>query len=424
MMTRSLSGRITLLTLIGTAVAVMVVAVVVLEMFERSLDRQLDNHLTAYNDILSRAVWSGGGKSKVLSDNPLLEAIPRHWQIDLPGGYTVKSHLLKGYFPKHPYPEITRFAYQDTDGTDLLAYQQYFNYPEGQKVRITFGLEAKVAEAYRVQLREQFSRYVYLALGVVTGILLLFGFIIVKVVTRPLRQVSLALEDVRAGKTKRMEGVFPQEIATLSEQINQLLDHASGMIARHREFSNNLAHALKTPLAVIRNESDSPVIRERADAILQVLDRNLARLRTVGGTNVLSARTPVEPVVRRIADGFGKLYRKEIEITCTENAVFHGDEADLYELLGNLIENACKFGHERVRICADEHCITLEDDGPGIAEAERDAALMRGTRLDETKPGSGIGLSIARDIIRLYGGELQLGASDMGGLKVDITLPR
>jgi len=319
----------------------------------------------------------------------------------------------------HSFPHITRFLHMDGN-IKIIAYQQYIDFPSQQKLRVTFGLEAKIAERYKAEIKKGFSRYVYQTLIGIAVFLLMVGWIIIVSVTRPIRAATQTLSAVKEGHETRIRGSFPTEIADLTDQVNHLLDHAEAVMERHRAFSSNVAHALKTPLTVIRNETDSTVIKERVDAMLQVIDRNLARIQTSGGNNVLSAKTLVKPILARIIEGFGHVYQKQIHSACDDHLSFRVDEADLYEILGNLIENACKFAESSIKIHAYDNSIIIEDDGPGIAESAYDTVLAKGVRLDQTKSGSGIGLAITRDVVELYGGTLELGKSAFGGLRVHI----
>ena len=213
---------------------------------------------------------------------------------------------------------------------------------------------------------------------------------------------------------------MPKEIQQLSDEINYLLHYMDGIVKRHRRFSGNLAHALKTPLTIIQGDTDSTLIKNQVETMLNIIDRNLSKAQTLGTTNILSIKTPILPVVKRISDGFGKVYQKNISIDGDKQAVFRGDEVDLYEVLGNLIENACKYGKDRIAITLDPNKIIIEDDGPGIDEANHEPVKQRGLRLDESIDGSGLGLSIANDIIELYGGSLNLGKSTLGGLQATL----
>jgi signal transduction histidine kinase len=215
------------------------------------------------------------------------------------------------------------------------------------------------------------------------------------------------------------------------------------MLERSRTHVGNLAHGLKTPLSVLANESrgaDSQladiVSRETANMKEQVA-HHLARARMAASVRVLGATTEVQPVLERLTHALDKIFSDralDIDLDCDDGLVFRGEGQDLEELVGNLLENACKWGRSEVRIRASAYAgatggaalfeLTVEDDGPGLPENERERALKRGERLDEAVPGTGLGLSIVNDLTRLYRGEIILSTSDLGGLKVILRLPR
>jgi signal transduction histidine kinase len=176
-------------------------------------------------------------------------------------------------------------------------------------------------------------------------------------------------------------------------------------------------------MTIIRNESDLTIIRDKIQGMLDIIERSLARARAAPSATLLAASTPILPVLQDIAAGFGKLHGKAVGIDYPPEHRFKGDKADLYEILGNIIENACKFSRSTVRIGDRDGVILVEDDGDGIPAARRGEVLERGTRLDRSTPGTGIGLAVARDIVALYDGAIGLESSALGGLQVSIRLP-
>jgi signal transduction histidine kinase len=316
-----------------------------------------------------------------------------------------------------------RLRWIDPVGTPVVAVQATFLFPGNRKVTLICGLDAAVAEAYKARERDALAQPVYRILALAGAVLAGLSTVLVYYALRPIAAIKSALRAISEGKAQRIEGRYPREISALTDEINHLLDYTSGRIARHRQFADNLAHALKTPLTVIANETDIGKIKISLRGLIQIMDRQLARAYAAGTSDILSAATPVLPVLRDIGEGFGKAYGKAVEIRYPESVQFKGDKADLFEVLGNIIENACKFSHSRVLITNREDTIVVEDDGPGIPEARRPDALQRGVRLDESKPGSGIGLAVAADIVALYRGDIRLDSSTLGGLAVLISLP-
>jgi signal transduction histidine kinase len=252
---------------------------------------------------------------------------------------------------------------------------------------------------------------------------------------RPLRALRHALTKVRAGEDERLSGSFPAEVQPLVSELNALLDHNAALVERARTQTGNLAHALKNPLTVIMNEARAlpeggDIVREQTAVMRSHIERFLSRARAAGSPSILGACTAVAPIVEDLQFSMDQLYRDrvlQIELEGLHALHFRGDAADLEEMLGNLIDNACKWARGTVKVhgrVTDDHLvITVEDDGSGIAEGERANVLERGRRLDEAIPGTGLGLDIVRDIAALYRGSLELDASALGGVQARLELP-
>ena len=251
----------------------------------------------------------------------------------------------------------------------------------------------------------------------------------------PLRRVRRALAQIRSGEKARIEERLPREIAPLTEEVNALLEHNEVQAEEARRHAGNLAHALKTPLTVITNAATakSPdlaaaVVRESRTMRRQV-DHHLARARAVGRRASSQARTEVWPALKAVERAVERLYEDvTIDLAGKKDGVVRVERQDLDELLGNLMENAAKYGNGRVFVTVggDEECVEIEveDDGPGIPEAQRTAIFDRGARLDTEKPGTGLGLAIVRDVAQIYGGSIHLEESeDLGGLLARLRLP-
>lgn len=252
----------------------------------------------------------------------------------------------------------------------------------------------------------------------------------------PLRRVRRAIASIRSGETSRIDERLPREIAPLTEEVNELLAHNERQAEEARRHAGNLAHALKTPLTVITNaatakSADLPgtVMRE-ARTMRRQVDHHLARARAVGRRSSAQARTEVWPALVSVERAVSTLYEKvTIDLAGDRKAVARVERQDLDELLGNLIENAAKYGGGRVfvtvKIEADCVEVEVEDDGAGIPDEQRIAIFDRGARLDTGKPGTGLGLAIVRDVAEIYDGSVQLEESeDLGGLLARLRLPK
>jgi signal transduction histidine kinase len=253
----------------------------------------------------------------------------------------------------------------------------------------------------------------------------------------PLRRVRREVAAIRSGAQTRIADDFPTEVRPLVDEINDLLAHSEAQAEEARRHAGNLAHALKTPLTVITNAAtaDSPdlddtVIRE-ASVMRRQVDHHLARARAIGRRASAQARALVWDSAQAVQRAVDRLYEEAtIDIAGDRTAQVRVERQDLDEMLGNLVENAAKYGGGRVFVTVEKPeggkvAIVVEDDGPGIPAERRADLFTRGTRLDTTgKPGTGLGLAIVRDVAEIYGGTVSLAESeDLGGLLVTLSLP-
>jgi signal transduction histidine kinase len=258
----------------------------------------------------------------------------------------------------------------------------------------------------------------------------------------PLKRISESLAAIRSGSAEKLEGAFPVEIAPLARETNALLDANKEIVERARTHVGNLAHALKTPLSVMVNEANArpqdPLaskVREQTDIMRDQVTRHLERARLAARLTVVGTVTDVLPVVQSLTRTMEKTHHDKnlaFQVDAPEQARFRGERQDLEEMVGNLVDNACKWASSRVSVeVAPERPapgreivrIVVDDDGPGLTPTQREQVGSRGRRLDETKPGSGLGLSIVVELAALYGGALNLGTAPIGGLRAELVLP-
>jgi signal transduction histidine kinase len=251
----------------------------------------------------------------------------------------------------------------------------------------------------------------------------------------PLRRVQKAIAAIRSGERARIDEVFPREIEPLKDELNALLAHNETQAEEARTHAGNLAHALKTPLTVITNAATArdpdladTVCRE-ATTMRRQVDHHLARARAIGRRSSALARAEVWPSLESVERAVSRLYEHStVDLAGDKSASVRVERQDLDEMLGNLIENAAKYGGGRVfvTVATIPECVVIEveDDGTGIPEAERTSIFDRGARLDTGKPGTGLGLAIVRDVAEIYGGSITLEESeDLGGLMARLKLP-
>ena len=295
-----------------------------------------------------------------------------------------------------------------------------------QVAQVRSGLNEQMAVLRRTLIRS----FAILGLGliVMSALQATFGL-------WPLRRVRRQIAAVRAGRAQRVDPRLPIEIAPMVEELNDLLAHNEQRAEEARTHAGNLAHALKTPLTVIMNEATAnsadlcrAVIRE-ATTMRRQVDHHLARARAVGRRAAGQSVAEVWPSLDAVERAVTRLYpHVTIDVAGDRKCRVHIERQDLDELLGNLIENAAKYGGGRVFVTVEDGPSTVEilveDDGPGIPATERQAIFERGARLDTGKPGTGLGLAIVRDVAAIYGGSVGLDESeDLGGLLVRLKLP-
>lgn len=314
--------------------------------------------------------------------------------------------------------------------------------PQAQQLLVRTATYRKQHQPFTLAIAEDIGAFrsmmqwlLWLAIGVVTITLLLFLLIQRSLLRRAFRRLDLVREDVRSiarGEKESLRTDVPTEITPLVADFNQLLTGWRGYLARSRHAAGNLAHALKTPLNLIlqqgRKHGDAYLVKQ-AEQMHGLIDRELNRAR-IAGSALAGRRFRPATDIAELADVIRKLYReRELDLTLlidTEDQL-PLDQQDMLELTGNLLENAAKWARHSIRLTlgtGDVMRLVIEDDGPGISRDSRSSILVRGTRLDESGEGHGIGLSIVREIIELYGGSIDLGESDeLGGLRVTVVLP-
>ncbi len=269
-----------------------------------------------------------------------------------------------------------------------------------------------------------------LALGLVIGVLVLIRYGL-----RPLHDIQDKLADVRSGRRESLDGVYAAELYPVVREINTLIAQNRKVVERARTQVGNLAHALKTPLAVLMNESRgsdriSEIVRRQAEAMSSNVNHYLKRAQAAAQAEVLGARAPVSEAVEDIARMLERLHRAKgiaIDVDADPKAMFRGERGDLDELVGNLLENAAKWCKSRVKVrvarVSDMVEVCVDDDGPGLPAEHRAKALERGKRLDESAPGTGLGLSIVTELADIYNGRFHLEDSPLGGLRARLELP-
>jgi two-component system sensor histidine kinase PhoQ len=306
---------------------------------------------------------------------------------------------------------------------------------DGASHRFTFNVTEDLS-AFHDQLRS-YRGSLWGWLGAMALLLLVVQAAVLRWGLTPLRRVAGEIADIESGTKERLESEYPSEIKRLTDNLNALLHHERAQQKRYRDALADLAHSLKTPLSVIRgalagkpaDDGVSNAVEEEVSRMNRMVEYQLQRAATAGRSQ-FAAPVAVGPVAARIVESLNKVYfGKSVDASASvDDAVcFRGDEGDLTELLGNLLDNAYKWCRRVVRMTAAHNTksvvIEVEDDGPGIAEGAAARVLARGVREDEKTPGHGIGLAIVRDIVEAYGGAIEIGRSPLGGAAIRVKLP-
>lgn len=305
----------------------------------------------------------------------------------------------------------------------------------GGSYPFTFSI-AEDLQPYHEQLNI-YRRSLWGWLGAMALLLLVAQSLILRWGLRPLRRVADELTRLEQGRQEEIAGNYPTEVKRLTDNLNAVLTHERARQQRYRDALADLAHSLKTPLALVRGALStarpepelSRALQEQVERMDHIVGYHLQRAAASGRTG-LAVPQPLRPAVERTLKALAKVHadkRIETEVAIDPALRFRGDEGDLMELLGNVLDNACKWCRSRVRAHAalseGQLALTVEDDGPGISDADAQRVLERGNRADQSVPGHGIGLAVTRDIVEAYGGRVVIARSALGGAAVTLLLP-
>ena len=326
---------------------------------------------------------------------------------------------------------------QATDDQEYLVISYGVQWTTAQRRHPLTFIVAEESSPFVAQIR-RYRRTLWGWLGAMAFLLVLTQALTLRWGLRPLRQVSQELAAIENSSQDQLLGQYPPELAGLTRNLNELLRHERRQQQRYRNALGDLAHSLKTPLAVLRSaladSKTSPIdphlVEEQLRRMDHIVSYQLQRAATAGRTR-LTAPVDLRAVIDRLIESLNKVHRdKQVEVIedIKEELRFYGDEGDLMELLGNTLDNAYKWCQHRVRISAEKESaqliLRIEDDGPGIGAADVDFLLQRGVRRDEHVPGHGIGLATVRDILQAYDGDIVIEQSPLGGAAIRLRLPQ
>ncbi|MCK8517136.1 ATP-binding protein [Methylonatrum kenyense] len=333
------------------------------------------------------------------------------------------------------------FYRAELDGERLVGLAYGLSWEDPETGGGDFTLHVAESITFRLEERAAYRRSLWTWLGGAGAGLLVAQLLVLRWGLRPLRRVTRDLQLIERGRKDTLEGNYPREVQGLTERLNQLICSERERTTHYRNSLADLAHSLKTPLAVLRTtlESDSsqppsPQTMEQIERIHETVDYQLGRAALAGPPH-FGESTRVQPLARRVMDTLPKTRPAGPPATtfdCPGEARFPGPEGDLMEILGNLVDNACKWCDDRISLRVDWQAhgrgwlltLQMEDDGPGVPESARERILQRGQRADETRPGHGIGLAMVSELVANYRGKIQIDRSDrLGGARFTLTLP-
>jgi signal transduction histidine kinase len=438
--TPSLKFRLIAVSLAWLALSLLATGVVLVLLFRAHVQRHFDQTLQGHLEELAAAASIGADGSLDLSWEP---AEPRFrkalsgWYWEVRTGQSLKrSHSLMGQdIPPLPTQPAALTIFDNIHGPgDVRLRIAAEDFPEpGSGGRM---LSVRVAGPCVTVQDDVFIFIGQLAAALMTLGLALGALIAVQLTygLHPLAAMRAKLMDLRQGRGARLEADGPSEIAPLVEELNGLLEERDAMVAQARAEAGNLAHALKTPLAVIRNEAGSLpgeqdiVLKAEADKMTRAVEHHLLNARAQMKQRSRPEKALLNRVMEDVRFSLARLYpERRLEIRLQPALAAACAEDDLGEMIGNLADNACKWAARTVRISAwpsgARILIQVDDDGPGLSDDQREEVLARGKRLDESMPGHGLGLSIAAKLAALQGGALTLRRSELGGLAAILDLP-
>ncbi len=446
---RPIAVRLAVSSVFWSFVILLIAGLILSTLYRDNTERAFDQRLLVYANTLASNLVGPGDPDRDLGPigDPRFE-LPLsgwYWQVArpnaVPGEIRSSKSLFGGQLPNlasgdNRFGQIRRGYGRAPDERSLRIIERDIDLGEdGRYIIRVAGPADEIDAAVRDFIFALTVTFALLGIGLGFTTLLQIRFGL-----RPLANLRSALGAIRRGEAERIAGEYPRDIAPLAGELNLLLDTNREILERARTQVGNLAHALKTPLSIIMNEAENAPedvaarVREQATTMRDQVNYYLDRARAAALAGTLGTLTEAEPVIAGLARTFAKIYRDKnlaVELAVPPDLRFRGERQDLEEMAGNLIDNASKWAARKVEVSVEivreddrpRFRLLIDDDGPGLPEAAREEVLKRGRRLDETKPGSGLGLSIVSDLAALYRGSLRLDASPMGGLRAILELP-
>lgn len=442
----TLALRLFLLASLAAILGVAIVAFVISAEYRRTSEDRLNDILTAnIFNLMGNMELDGSGNltgQPDLGDSRyrLLDS-GWYWSVQKVGEPTARVSSLSMAGQQIEIPD--KLPFDETFQRQFVMADQQGQMLQGLEAQVFLG-EGNDLFSFRITANQSalneeiagFTQRIAVILSVLAFSIIFATYWIVKLGLKPISRATQILGDVRTGDAKRIDGDYPDEIQPLIDETNALISSNELIVERARTQVGNLAHSLKTPLAVMQNEISGLPTKKRAlfseqtDAMRKQVQFYLDRARISARSTTSIASTPIVPGIEKLASVVSKLNPAtdvSVDLENISEVCFSGEEPDLQEIFGNLLENAAKYARSCMQISASHSgemvTIHVEDDGPGMSAEEIRKASKRGGRVDEGKTGWGLGLSIVGDMVDEYDGTLELSRSELGGLKASVSLP-
>lgn len=450
---RSLAERLFFLSALSLIITLFATGFLLTSLYFNAVERSFDSVIDINMDTLIAQIAESGNPG---GDN--LKLVDSRYDVALSGWYWIvrdadkkvlntSASFFSSTVPElsAPYSQnnVRRGNVIDAENVNLRLSDKLFELPDGKRISVivTGNFDQLLDQV------EQFRSQALIVLAMIALLLALMISIIMRFGLKPINTLRDAIEDVRSGNAKKVTGHYPNELAPLAYEMNNLIEANSKIVERARSQVGNLAHALKTPLAVIQNEMQvthkasqeslknlQAKVQDQTRIMHDQVTYYLERARMATRSSMIGKITPADQFLERMVKAMRLIHReKNIQIhdEIEPGLVFRGESQDFDDVLGNLLDNACKWCESQVWVRASKITqdkqpklfIIIDDDGPGIDDEMKKTALKRGQRLDEKKAGTGLGLDIISELIEFYGGEIHLHKLPRAGLRAEVILP-
>ncbi|WP_300646939.1 ATP-binding protein [Paenalcaligenes sp.] len=445
----SLTQRLLVGAMLWVFCSLLVAGALLNQLFQQHIEEQLHKELNMHmmQLIAQMTLDSAGqlGLSQALNDPRFEQPLSGlYWQIDVSSQPLLFSHSLWDETLTPPRSQINKetwFRYKDPELGELYVIGRSIALAEPSHVQ-RYQVWVAAQKSWIAEPLQRFVWMLVLTLAVLGCVLVVGVWWQLKLGLRPLRQLRQRLAAVHEGRANSIDGQYPQEIQPLVSEFNRVLRSQAQVTERARTQAGNLAHAIKTPLAVLANAAKKPdpqlaqLVLQQIHAAQEQVDYHLSRARVAAAVKTVGVRTEILPALHSLVKLLQRAYEPksvQVELLSGQKELyFKGEAQDLHEILGNVLDNAFKWCETRVQVQVQRAealgrpnalKITIDDDGKGIAASAYSRIFQRGVRADELAPGSGLGLAIVADLVLLYGGNIEAMRSPLGGLRIEIYFP-